>query len=230
MDLHDEAEPFVCPLSLNLMEDPVVDPEGNSYERSAIESWLRVAGTSPITRKPLLALALVPNKSLKNAIDKYKQRRENQPPPSILEADVVLDGTTLGRGSFGVVRRGCWRGTAVAIKTLVPDAEETSPSLVAGLERELRLLSTLRHPNIIALYGHYRNKSEQCSIRNPGGALHLVLELGEGGCLTAFMRRHECPLPLRVAVSIALDVTRGLWYLHAQKVSSISFRRVEVGF
>jgi hypothetical protein len=218
MDPHDEEEPFVCPLSLNLMEDPVVDPEGNSYERLAIESWLRVSGTSPITRKPLLASALAPNKSLKNAIDKYKHRRGNQLPSSILEADVVMDGAILGRGSFGVVRRGYWRGTAVAVKTLVPDAEETSPSLIGGLERELRLLSTLRHANIIALYGHYRSKSEQSSARFPDGALYLVLELGEEGCLTDFMRHRESPLPVHMAVSFALDMTRGLWYLHAQKV------------
>jgi len=30
------------------MTDPVIDPDGNSYERSAIESWLKEYSTSPI--------------------------------------------------------------------------------------------------------------------------------------------------------------------------------------
>ncbi len=56
MEPHDEEEPFICPLSLNLMEDPVIDPEDNSYERSAVEIWMRVVGTSQLTRKPLVKL------------------------------------------------------------------------------------------------------------------------------------------------------------------------------
>ena len=31
---------FVCPLTHETMLDPVVDPEGNTYERAAIEDWL----------------------------------------------------------------------------------------------------------------------------------------------------------------------------------------------
>ena len=212
----DETAPFICPLSLNIMEDPVIDPEGNSYERSVIETWLRVNGTSPITRGPLTPAMLCPNKALKNAIENYKNRRGTQNPPNIQESDVVLDGTVLGRGSFGVVTKGYWRATAVAVKTLVPDAAETSPSLLAGLERELRLLSALRHTNIISLFGHYRSTSGQ----HKNAALHLVLEYGEFGCLTDFMRRRSARLPAHMAISIALDIARGLWYLHAQKVTT----------
>ena len=229
MNHGDDAEPFICPLSLNLMEDPVIDPEGNSYERSVIESWLRVSGTSPTTRNPLSMSMLCPNKALKTAIDNYKQRRATLLPQSIQEADIILDDVILGRGSFGVVRKGYWRGTAVAIKTLVPDAAETSPALLTGLERELRLLSALRHANIIALYGHYRTTSKQQHSDLCGeGALHLVLEFGEGGCLTDFMRRRDTRLPAHMAISIALDIARGLWYLHAQKVGGLSLLAVSV--
>ena len=52
------------------MTDPVVDPEGNSYERSSIEDWLgRSANTSPLTGAPLVPSQLVPNHALKDAID-----------------------------------------------------------------------------------------------------------------------------------------------------------------
>lgn len=39
---------FYCPITQELMTDPVVDPDGNSYERSAIEAWLKNNSTSPI--------------------------------------------------------------------------------------------------------------------------------------------------------------------------------------
>mmetsp|Transcript_26143 Transcript_26143/g.38717 ORF Transcript_26143/g.38717 Transcript_26143/m.38717 type:complete len:306 (-) Transcript_26143:915-1832(-) len=60
---------FYCPITDEVMVDPVVDPEGNSYERAAIENWLVHNNTSPITRAPLTASQLVPNRSLKKAIE-----------------------------------------------------------------------------------------------------------------------------------------------------------------
>lgn len=62
---------FFCPITHELMVDPVIDPDGNSYERRAIEGWLQHNNTSPITRTPLLVTDLRPNRALKSAIDEY---------------------------------------------------------------------------------------------------------------------------------------------------------------
>jgi hypothetical protein len=64
---------FLCPITHELMVDPVIDPDGNSYERHAIEDWLGQNNTSPITRAPLLATDLRPNRALKIAIAEYRQ-------------------------------------------------------------------------------------------------------------------------------------------------------------
>jgi hypothetical protein len=64
---------FICPITHELMVDPVIDPDGNSYERQAIKDWLRQNGTSPITRTNLSAADLRPNRALKTAIDEYRQ-------------------------------------------------------------------------------------------------------------------------------------------------------------
>jgi len=44
----DSTSGFLCPITHELMTDPVIDPDGNSYERSAIENWLKENSTSPI--------------------------------------------------------------------------------------------------------------------------------------------------------------------------------------
>ncbi len=44
----DSISSFLCPITRKLMTDPVIDPDGNSYERSAIENWLKEYSTSPI--------------------------------------------------------------------------------------------------------------------------------------------------------------------------------------
>lgn len=67
----DPPKPFICPISREIMDDPVIDPEGNTYERSSIKKWLRVKEESPITRKPLTSDQLVVNRALKDTIDLY---------------------------------------------------------------------------------------------------------------------------------------------------------------
>jgi hypothetical protein len=60
---------FTCPLTLEVMVDPVVDPDGNTYERSAIEEWLAQHAVSPLTRRPLTADQLVPNRMLRSMLE-----------------------------------------------------------------------------------------------------------------------------------------------------------------
>jgi hypothetical protein len=63
---------FVCPLTHEIMLDPVVDPEGNTYERAAIEDWLAQNASSPVTRSPLQISQLAPNRVLKEIIDEFR--------------------------------------------------------------------------------------------------------------------------------------------------------------
>uniref|UniRef100_K3X9D0 E3 ubiquitin-protein ligase CHIP n=1 Tax=Globisporangium ultimum (strain ATCC 200006 / CBS 805.95 / DAOM BR144) TaxID=431595 RepID=K3X9D0_GLOUD len=57
---------FQCPLSLELMQDPVMTPNGDTYEREMIERHLEVNGHfDPLTRAPLVKEQLYPNRALK---------------------------------------------------------------------------------------------------------------------------------------------------------------------
>lgn len=55
------------------MQDPVIDHEGNSYEKESILEWLRNHAVSPITRSPLRATQLQPNRALKEFIESQQQ-------------------------------------------------------------------------------------------------------------------------------------------------------------
>ncbi|XP_015258023.1 PREDICTED: WD repeat, SAM and U-box domain-containing protein 1-like [Cyprinodon variegatus] len=64
---------FLCPISRELMKDPVIAADGYSYERESIESWIRGKNkTSPMTNLPLKTTLLTPNRSLKMAITRWK--------------------------------------------------------------------------------------------------------------------------------------------------------------
>jgi U-box domain len=74
---------FYCPISCELMVDPVVAPDGNSYEREAIENWIRCNGLSPMTKMPLTAAELRPNNALYDLIQNEKKRTNDSIHPSI---------------------------------------------------------------------------------------------------------------------------------------------------
>ena len=66
--------------------DPVVDPEGNSYERTSIERWLESHETSPVTRAPLRRSHLTPNRSLKAVIDGWLNGKSAASAQAVLDA------------------------------------------------------------------------------------------------------------------------------------------------
>jgi hypothetical protein len=51
----DATSDFLCPITHELMTDPVIDPNGNNYERSAIENWLKEQSESPVVSSILRA-------------------------------------------------------------------------------------------------------------------------------------------------------------------------------
>ena len=63
---------FYCPISGELMIDPVSDHEGNSYEKSQITEWLTINKTSPITRSYLDTSLLKENIPLRKSIDSIR--------------------------------------------------------------------------------------------------------------------------------------------------------------
>ena len=70
---------FLCPLTLELMNEPVIDREGNTYEKAAIMDWLQKGNTtSPLTRSALKADDLTPNRSIKEAITEFKMHKAEE--------------------------------------------------------------------------------------------------------------------------------------------------------
>ena len=62
-----------CPITLDIMDHPVVAADGHTYERAAITEWIARNGKSPVTQQPLAVETLVPNLSIKHQIEIYRQ-------------------------------------------------------------------------------------------------------------------------------------------------------------
>ncbi|KAB5527267.1 hypothetical protein DKX38_021114 [Salix brachista] len=97
-----------------------------------------------------------------------------------LVGDYVL-GSRIGRGSFAVVWRSRHRfsGLQVAVKEI--DKKLLSPKVSENLLKEISILSTINHPNIIRFYESIETEDR----------IFLVLEYCEGGDLAVYIQRHR---------------------------------------
>jgi hypothetical protein len=64
MKIRDE---FLCPITYELMREPVVAQDGHTYEKSAIEKWLKTHTNSPRTGEPMESLTIA-NMNMKKLI------------------------------------------------------------------------------------------------------------------------------------------------------------------
>jgi U-box domain len=74
---------YYCPITLNLIHFPVIDPEGYTFERVALENWVRINGKSPITRATLSIDQLYVNKAIARLLQDEKEKPEDQMHPSV---------------------------------------------------------------------------------------------------------------------------------------------------
>lgn len=82
---------FLCPITLEVMREPVIAADGHTYEKTAMERWL--AGghrTSPKTNLPLAHTTLTPNRALRSAIETYTSAM-----PTIQQAEIQRHQETL---------------------------------------------------------------------------------------------------------------------------------------
>ena len=113
----------------------------------------------------------------------------------------------LGEGGMGQVFRAqdSKLGREVAIKVL-PEAVVQDPERLARFEREAKVLASLNHPNIGAIYG----------LEEADDKPFLILELVEGETLQE--RISQGPLPIKNALSFARQIATALEAAHAQGI------------
>jgi hypothetical protein len=82
---------YFCPITHELMQEPVIDPEGSSFEKLAIENWTRANGISPISGVVLTIESLRPNRALRDLIEeKGGERSEDSDNSSHCRWKVLL--------------------------------------------------------------------------------------------------------------------------------------------
>lgn len=120
----------------------------------------------------------------------------------------ILFKSLLGRGAFGEVYKGNVLSTDdeqdYAIKRIFP--QHLTSQNVQNIAMELTLLARMRHPNVVQLAG----------VSFFGDNLCIVMEFVERGNLREFLdaTTHNPPTWLELKLKMAMDVAKGVKYLH----------------
>ena len=138
----------------------------------------------------------------------------------------LSDRVEVGAGAFGVVMRTRWRGTVIAMKQLHRHLHHDEVAK-AEFRTELKLMRQLHHPHIVQFLG--------TSVDPGTGLVSLCFEFMHKGSLDQMFRmmyNDETGAPaitLGHAVEMALDVARGMAYLHGRKPLPVIHRDLKPG-
>lgn len=72
----DIPEEYCCPITQDIMTDPVIAEDGHTYERKNITQWIEKNSTSPITRENISKDVLIVNRVLKGQIETFLESKK----------------------------------------------------------------------------------------------------------------------------------------------------------
>ncbi|MBA0772469.1 hypothetical protein Gotri_007833, partial [Gossypium trilobum] len=122
------------------------------------------------------------------------------------------EATRIGEGAYGEVFLVNWRGTEVAAKT-IRSTIASNPKAKNTFLKELALWQQLRHPNIVQFLGVLKHSDR----------LIFLTEYLRNGSLYDILKK-KGRLDTKTAISYALDIARGMNYLHQHRPHAIIHR------
>lgn len=129
----------------------------------------------------------------------------------ITDMSQLFIGTKFASGTYSRLYHGIYKQRPVAVKVMrQPDEDDTvATSLEKQFTAEVTLLFRLRHPNIIDFVAACKKPPVFC----------IITEYLPGGSLRTYLHKQEPhSLPLKLILKIALDIARGMKYLHSQGI------------
>ncbi|XP_021895343.1 probable serine/threonine-protein kinase DDB_G0267514 isoform X1 [Carica papaya] len=111
-------------------------------------------------------------------------------------------GEEIGQGSYAVVYHGIWNGSDVAVKAYF--GSDYIEGTLEDYKKEIDIMKKLRHPNVLLFMGAVYSQER----------LAIVTEYLPRGSLFKTLHKNNQALDMRRRLRMALDVARGMNYLH----------------
>ncbi|GJW58499.1 serine/threonine-protein kinase STY13-like protein [Tanacetum coccineum] len=157
---------------------------------------------------------------------RQKQKLQQQEWAETIDPSKLLLGNVIGRGTFGVVHKGSYYSQTVAVKVLDFGDKKTKVSMERmknDFEKEVGLWKNLDHPNVTKMIGATMSMKTDSKQKNKKSKTEsdfcIVSEYLKGGSLRSYLEKNrKKKLPLKIVIRFALDIAKGLSYLHSEKI------------
>ncbi|KAG5392835.1 hypothetical protein IGI04_022798 [Brassica rapa subsp. trilocularis] len=119
--------------------------------------------------------------------------------------DIDLGGLVIGENISSHVYQGTLHSKEVCVRELQTDRSLWQPS---RFWKKMKLFSGLGHPNVVRCLG----------ANTQGTDLKIITEYMHGGTLFHYLQRNHCVLTLSQRLKMAIDVCKGIEFLHANMI------------
>jgi len=182
---------------LELAANPARGSNTSIYESSMMKEYVNLESATQTSYN------LVPSKEMLPVVD----RTEEKPFAWEIEfSDLVIE-KEIGRGNFGQVSKGRWRGGEVAVKKLVSTLNSEQ---LRDFRQEIAIMCSLRpHPSVVQFFG---------ASTKPGQPLCIVTEFLEGGSLLHLLQVDGQSISPSDMTKMAKGIASGMVHLISEKI------------
>jgi proto-oncogene tyrosine-protein kinase Met len=196
-----------CPLTMELLRDPVLAQDGHTYERENIEQWIRSKGTSPITRQPLSIEHLYPNRTVKELIDVFETLLRQKNYQFILNVDVKKKEGR--RPLFQTIGKTIFEAEWLSDKNNRPKIVILKIDGTRAEKEASFYVDLSRHPHIIRTFGFVYDKNNP----NQNKTILLLQEYAPKGSLYEELENRTTAPDEKVLIQIFLQIIEAMIFL-----------------
>jgi serine/threonine protein kinase len=200
-----------CPITLELFHDPVIAQDGHTYERQAIEDWIRVNHTSPLTRQPLSAQHLIQNHAIKAIIDAFESTAKNQKYRFVLNQDVKK---TKDQPFFRTPDKSIYRAEWLKNKDQRPEIILLKIHAARAQKEASFYVDHSRHPHIIRTFGLVYDEDKKAADQE----VLLLQEYASQGSFYDILQDRATSLDERILIRIFLQIIDAMMYLASNNI------------
>ncbi|XP_064407556.1 probable serine/threonine-protein kinase roco6 isoform X5 [Halichondria panicea] len=198
--------------------------------REGLKEWLKGGERSWEDVFKALSSPIVGHSDIARTIEKDRLQSTDASNPTDVKSEVdqnrqkINDDLTvflderLGKGAFGAVFKGSYKGEICAVKVLLHDAMEMQASIPVGkneeasvaIDRESDFLKSFQHPNVVQFLSTAKHPKS--------GSTILVVELMDCNLRSYFSSLDEESLTSECEINLSKDMACGLAYIHSKQI------------
>ncbi|CAF3451683.1 unnamed protein product [Rotaria sp. Silwood1] len=201
-----QAVSLLCPLTMALFRDPVLAQDGHTYEREAIEDWIRTNGTSPKTDQPLSLEHLYPNHLVKKLVGAFETSLIEKNYQFILNVDIKKKR---GRPLFQTFGKAIFLAEWLPTNSNQPEIIILKIDGARALKEASFYVNLTRHPRIVRTFGFISDEKTD----NENNSVMILQEYAPEGSLYELLQERETVPDEKILIEIFLQIADAMIFL-----------------